>query len=426
MQKPLAFRIRPSRLQDIVGQQHIIGPGKTLTTMIEAKRLFSMILFGPPGNGKTTIANALANELQLPCRFFNAVIDNKKALVTIFEESSYYDNLVLIVDEVHRLNKDKQDLLLPYVESGKIIMIGATTSNPFFAINPAIRSRCHLIEVKRLAIEDMEEVIRRAISHPDGLHNTYTFDTEVITALAHMANGDVRFALNIVDLLATTTPNSHIAMDFFKQAIQYANMAMDHDDDNYYDTLSAFQKSIRGSDADAAIYYLARLLTANDLDSIERRLLVIAYEDIGLANPAAVGRTIAAIDAAKRIGMPEAMIPLANAVVDLALSPKSKSTCNAIGMAMAEVEQHAYQIPEYLRLTPVHMNQEDAYDYDLVSSWHHIQYLPDELKNAQFFFPNDTGPYEKALGENYRKLKAQGRTNQLAPLKQRLRNKGAK
>lgn len=420
MRKPLAYRVRPRQLSDIVGQTHMIGPGKLLTKMIEHQTIFSMILFGPPGNGKTTIANVLAAELQLPYRYFNAVIGNKKDLTTIFAESDYYETMLLFIDEVHRLNKDKQDLLLPYLESGKIILIGATTSNPFFSINPAIRSRCQLVEVKRLTAGELIIVLKHAMDHADGLQGQYQIEEAVLQKIAAMANGDVRFALTVLDVLATTCSDFRINYEFFAETIQYANLSMDHDGDEYYDTLSGFQKAIRGSDADAAIYYLAKLLQANDLDSIERRLLVIAYEDIGLGNPAAVARTIQAIDAAKRVGMPEAMIPLANAVIDLALSPKSQSACSAIHAAMEEIQQRAHETPQYLRLNPVSLAEDDKYDYDLAASWPLIQYLPDAIKHKQFYIPKESGSYEKALASNYHNLKKQPRTNQLAALKRHL------
>ena len=417
MKQPLAFRIRPTHLDDVIGQTHLISKDAILRRCIEAKRLFSMIFFGPPGTGKTTIAAVMAQELDLPLRKFNAVTGNKKELDTIFAEAKLYGSMVVIVDEVHRLNKDKQDLLLPYIEDGTIIMIGATTSNPFFSINPAVRSRCQLLEFKRIEEEDMRKALTRALNHPDAELNGCTLSEEATKTMCDLSNGDIRFAYNLLEILAIALPNKEIARADVAQYTRQANMAMDHDSDDHYDALSGFQKSIRGSDPDAALYYLARLILAEDMDSIERRLLVTAYEDIGLANPAAVARTLSAIDAAKRVGFPEASIILGTAVIDLTLSPKSKSGCIAIHAALAEVEKHAYPVPDYLRLTPVGMNDEDKYPYDRPDLWHKIQYLPNTVKSIQFYEPNTNSTYEKQLASNLIELKKTKRVTDIAKLK---------
>ena len=323
MKQPLAFRMRPQHLDDIIGQQHLIGEGKVLRKCLEAKRLFSMIFYGPPGTGKTTLAMVLANELGMPYRLFNAVTGNKKDLETIFQEAKFYEGLVVIIDEVHRLNKDKQDLLLPHVENGNITLIGATTSNPLHAINPAIRSRCHLFEIKQAQQKDIEKALSKAIQHPDGLNNEVSIEDEALHIIARHSNGDIRYALNILEIVAIAS-DGVITKDLVSQYSQIPNMSMDSDGDGYYDVLSGFQKSIRGSDVDAALYYLGIMIEANDMDSIERRLLVTAYEDIGLGNPAAVARCVQAIDAAKRVGFPEGRIPLAMAVIDLPLCRQSE------------------------------------------------------------------------------------------------------
>ena len=416
MKQPLAFRMRPQHLDDIIGQQHLIGEGKVLRKCLEAKRLFSMIFYGPPGTGKTTLAMVLANELGMPYRLFNAVTGNKKDLETIFQEAKFYEGLVVIIDEVHRLNKDKQDLLLPHVENGNITLIGATTSNPLHAINPAIRSRCHLFEIKQAQQEDIEKALLKAIQHPDGLNNEVSIEDEALHIIARHSNGDIRYALNILEIVALASDRV-ITKDLVSQYSQIPNMSMDSDGDGYYDVLSGFQKSIRGSDVDAALYYLGIMIEANDMDSIERRLLVTAYEDIGLGNPAAVARCVQAIDAAKRVGFPEGRIPLAMAVIDLTLSPKSKSAENAIDAVMQTIRNTSYSVPDYLRFTPVNMKEEDKYDYGRADLWAKIQYLPDKLKNEKFYMPQMNSSYEKVLAQNLEKLRSVKRTNKLASLK---------
>lgn len=416
MKQPLAFRMRPQHLDDIIGQQHLIGEGKVLRKCLEAKRLFSMIFYGPPGTGKTTLAMVLANELGMPYRLFNAVTGNKKDLETIFQEAKFYEGLVVIIDEVHRLNKDKQDLLLPHVENGNITLIGATTSNPLHAINPAIRSRCHLFEIKQAQQKDIEKALSKAIQHPDGLNNEVSIEDEALHIIARHSNGDIRYALNILEIVAIAS-DGVITKDLVSQYSQIPNMSMDSDGDGYYDVLSGFQKSIRGSDVDAALYYLGIMIEANDMDSIERRLLVTAYEDIGLGNPAAVARCVQAIDAAKRVGFPEGRIPLAMAVIDLTLSPKSKSAENAIDAVMQTIRNTSYSVPDYLRFTPVNMKEEDKYDYGRADLWAKIQYLPDKLKNEKFYMPQMNSSYEKVLAQNLEKLRSVKRTNKLAMLK---------
>lgn len=418
MQEPLAFRMRPQKLSEVIGQKHLIGDGKVLRKCIDAGRIFSMILFGPPGTGKTTLATVLANELNMPYRIFNAVTGNKKELEQIFTEAKLYPGLILIVDEVHRLNKDKQDLLLPHVENGNITLIGATTSNPLHAINPAIRSRCHLFEVKQLTMEDIEQALRNALQSSKGFNNNITIDDDALHIISRHSNGDIRYALNILEICAIAS-EGHISKDLVNQFSSIPNMSMDADGDGYYDVLSAFQKSIRGSDVDAALYYLGIMIEANDLDSIERRLLVTAYEDIGLGNPAAVARCVNAIDAAKRVGFPEGRIPLSLAIIDLCLSPKSKSAEHAIDAAMEAIHHTPYKVPEYLRLTPVQMSEEDKYDYNRPDLWNQIQYLPNHLKNKHFYEPNTNSSYEKVLAQNLIKLRNIPRSNNLAYLKKK-------
>lgn len=416
MQQPLAYRIRPKTLTEVIGQDHLTGDNGLLKRFIKQERLFSMIFFGPPGTGKTTVATILANALNIPSETFNAVTGNKKDLDTIFASARLAGHLVLIVDEVHRLNKDKQDLLLPYVEDGHITLIGLTTSNPYFSINPAIRSRCILVEFKALSQDHMQQALRQALTHPDSLLSINCND-EILTSIVRLSNGDVRMAYNTLDVLNIAYPSTTITKDHLSDLNLSSNLNFDHDDDGYYDALSAFQKSIRGSHVDAALYYLARLLVAEDLDSIERRLLVTAYEDIGLANPALVSRTVQACDVARRVGFPECIYPLAVVVIDLALSPKSKAAALAIGSAIREVKEHPLAIPPFLRLTPVNTKDEDKYDYEGYNIWHKIDYLPKSTQNLPFYKPFKNSVYENTLENNLKTLNEIKRTQDIKSLK---------
>lgn len=410
MKTPLAHKVRPSKLEDIKGQDHLIP---ILKSMIENKSLFSCIFYGPPGTGKTSIAMVLANELGLPYRKFNAVTGNKKDLDSIFLEAKLTNNLIVIIDEVHRLNKDKQDLLLPYIEDGSLIMLAATTSNPLFSIRPAIRSRCHLFEVKPLNNTHIKEIINN-VKEKENIN----INDEAINSIALKSNGDVRFALNLLDLLSIL--NIEITSELVEQ-YSYTNAVFDKDEDGHYDSVSAFQKSIRGSDVNAALYYLARLGLANDMDSIERRLLVIAYEDIGLANPAACARVVNAIDAAKRVGFPEAFIPLSVAIIDLCLSPKSRSATDAIHKATDIASKNSFMIPSYLRLNYLGIDEDNKYDYSLNKIWPYIQYLPNEIKNEVFYLANKNSSYEKQLSNNYDELNKIKRTDNIKALKDKFK-----
>ncbi len=423
MKQPLAFTLRPQTLDEVIGQKHLIGEHKVLRKCVEQGVLYSMIFHGPPGTGKTTLASVLANSLSRPYRLFNAVTGNKKALDLIFEEAKITPGLVVIIDEVHRLNKDKQDLLLPHVENGNITLIGATTANPYHSINPAIRSRTHLFEVKTLTIEEVKEALTRAFLSPNGLNNEYTIDDDALTLIARQCSGDIRFALNVVEICALACENNHIHLDLVTSFVQVPNRSIHKDGDEHYDALSGFQKSIRGSDVQAALYYLAILISSNDMDSIERRLITTAYEDVGLGNPAACARCVSAVDAAKRIGFPEARIPLSNAVIDLCLSPKSKSAEAGVDSALACIRNHAYPMPPYLRYTPVNMREEDTYDYSMSKIWDKLQYLPNELRTEKFYQPELTSQYEKVLAANLDKLDKTSRSNQMAMLKRKYYSK---
>ncbi len=299
MDKPLALKLAPTSLSEVIGQKHLVGEDKILSNLVKNKKIFSMILYGKPGIGKTSIANAIINDLGVRHRFLNATVNSKKDLDIVIEEAKMYDGLVLIMDEIHRLNKDKQDILLPCLESGLITLIGMTTSNPYHAINPAIRSRCQLFELKELETEDIIDGLKRAVKSPY-LPNI-KIDDETINYIAKLSGNDLRYAYNLLEIAYYSTNDFKVDLDVVKKINSKPVFNADKNGDGYYDMLSAFQKSIRGSDVDASLHYLARLITIGDLDSIFRRMSVIAYEDIGLANPSIGPKVMAAIEAAKLV-----------------------------------------------------------------------------------------------------------------------------
>ena len=417
MQQPLSYRLRPETLDEFIGLDNLLSCNTFLKNCVKNKSLLSMIFYGAPGSGKTTLAIILANEIKERYRILNATTNNKKDLDIVFEEAKLYGHLIVIIDEIQRLNKDKQDLLLSYVENGLITLIGMTTANPFHSINPAIRSRCHLIEFKVSDKENIKQVLLNALKSEKGLNNKYICDEEVIKKIANLSNGDIRYALNALEILSLSSENNHITIKDLKDNIRVPQYMIDKDEDGHYNAVSALQKSIRGSDVDAALYYLARLIAANDLDSIERRLPIIAYEDVGLANPQAVDRVFNAIEVAKKVGFPEAMIPLGFVVIDLALSPKSKNAYIATANAMEEVTKYPLPIPKYLEYTPVGLKEEEKYPYDRPDLWSKIQYMPEQIKNKKFLEGTPHSNYEKALYDNYDKLKQIKRSSKIKDLR---------
>ena len=397
--KPLAYRMRPKKLEDIVGQQHLVAPGKILARMVAAKLLSSMILYGPPGTGKTSIASAIAGSTKYAFRMLNAATDSKKELEMVAEEAKISGTVILLLDEIHRLTKPKQDFLLPHLEKGSIILIGATTENPYITINPAIRSRTQIFEVKPLTEEDIAQAIKRALTDKEnglGEQNVVLTD-EARLHLTRVTHGDLRSALNGLELaVMSTAPDDlgviTIDLQTIEECVQRKALVQDKDGDAHYDVISAFQKSIRGSDTDAALHYMARLLEAGDLPSVIRRLLTIAYEDIGLANPNACSHAVQAITAAEKIGLPEARIPLAQAVIELCLSPKSNSAIMAIDAALADVRAGNYgDVPDHLRDAHYQGAKKLGrgigykYPHDYPHGWVKQQYLPDKLKNKKYY-----------------------------------------
>lgn len=416
--QPLAFRMRPKSLDEIVGQTHLVGEGKIINRMVKAKQLSSMILYGPPGIGKTSIASAIAGSTKYAFRTLNAVTNNKKDMEVVAAEAKMSGTVILLLDEVHRLDKAKQDFLLPHLESGAIILIGATTSNPYIAINPAIRSRTQIFELKPLTIEDIEKTIDRALADTENGLGDYQVELapEAREHFATASNGDVRSALNALELAVVSSETNekgviHVSLEVAEECLQRKSLAHDKDGDAHYDVLSAFQKSVRGSDVNAALHYMGRLIEAGDLISISRRMLVMAYEDIGLANPQAAVHTLSAIQTAEKIGFPEARIPLANAVIELCLSPKSNSAIMAIDAALADIRKgHSGEVPDHLRdghyqgAAKLGRAQDYKYPHSYENAWVDQQYLPDKLINKRYYEPKENSKFEQTIAGVYTKI----------------------
>ena len=408
---PLARRLRPKKLSDVVGQEHILGPGKLLTRAIEADRLSSVIFYGPPGTGKTSLAYVIANTTKSDFKEINATTSGKKDMEEVVREARntlgmYGRKTILFVDEIHRFNKAQQDFLLPYVEDGTVILIGATTENPYFEVNSALISRSTVFQLHPLTEENIETLIRRAVYDKEqgmGIYNAEISD-EAVSFLADMAEGDARNALNAVELaVMTTEPDKadgkiHITTEVAEECIQRRNIKYDKDGDNHYDIISAFIKSMRGSNPDAAVYYLAKMLYGGEsVTFIARRIMICASEDVGMADPQALQVAVAAAQAVERVGLPESQLILAHAAVYVATAPKSNSVTNAIYAAMDAVKTHGRaEVPPHLRDAHYsgskelgHVGYQYAHDYPK----HYVeqQYLPDALVGSTFYIPSEQG-----------------------------------
>ena len=395
----LADKIRPKKLSEVIGQTHLVGPGKILTNLVNNKKLFLMIFYGKPGIGKTSIASALVSELGMRYKFMNATVNNKSDFDIAIAEAKMYGDMVLIVDEIHRMNKDKQDLLLPYIENGTIILIGLTTSNPYHKINPAIRSRCQIFELHELNASDIVQGLKRACEYLENID----VDNDTLEYIANLASGDLRFALNLLEMAYYSTQNGKITIAEIKSINSKPVFFHDKDGDGHYDVLSALQKSIRGSDVDASLHYLARLIEAEDLDSIYRRLSVIAYEDIGMANPGIGPRVMAAINASELVGLPEARIPLGQIVVEMALSPKSNSSHLALDEALNDLHKgNTGNVPDNIKTN----SKTYLYPHNYPNSWIKQEYMPNNLKGKIYYHPKDN-KIEQNLNKLHKEMRSE-------------------
>ena len=392
----LQNKLRPEHIKDVLGQDHLIGKNKILSNLVKEHKLFNIILYGKSGIGKTTIALALVNELGERYRILNATINSKKDFEIVIEEAKMYNGIILIVDEIHRMNKDKQDILLSYLESGLITLIGLTNSNPYHSINPAIRSRCQLLELHALTEDDIKKGLKRIST----VLKDIKMDTKTINYIAKISDGDIRYAYNLVEFIYYGF-NKEITIDNINEVNSKPSFFTDKNEDGHYDMLSAFQKSIRGSDVDASLHYLGRLIVSGDYDSIYRRMIVIAYEDIGLANPGIGPKVIAAIEASERVGYPELVKPLSVVVIEMALSPKSNSADCAINEAIKDIESgNVGRIPEHIRTTSPNYK----YPHSYPNYWVKQEYLPEKLKGRRYYTPRKN-KYETELYNFNQKIK---------------------
>lgn len=421
---PLASRMRPVTLDEIVGQQHIIGHDKLLYRAIKADKLRSVIFYGPPGTGKTTIAKVIAHTTSAEFTQINATVAGKKDMEEVVRQAKdnlgmYGKRTILFVDEIHRFNKGQQDYLLPFVEDGTLILIGATTENPYFEVNGALLSRSIIFELKALEKEDIKKLLHRALTDVEKGMGAYdaVADEDALEFLADIAGGDARNALNALELGILTTERSadgkiHITLPVASECIQKKTVRYDKGGDNHYDTISAFIKSMRGTDPDAAVFYLAKMLYAGeDIKFIARRIMICASEDVGNADPQALQVAVAAAQAVERVGMPEAQIILSQAASYVASAPKSNAACNAVFDAMEVVKTTTTTVPVHLQ--DKHYGGAEKlghgvgylYAHDFPEHYVKQQYLPDELVGRTFYHPSENG-YEKQIGERLRRLRS--------------------
>ena len=425
-ESPLASRLRPTKLEEVVGQQHIVGKDKLLYRAIKADKLTSVIFYGPPGTGKTTLAKVIANTTSADFTQINATVAGKKDMEEVVKQAQnalgmYGRKTILFIDEIHRFNKGQQDYLLPFVEDGTIILIGATTENPYFEVNGALLSRSIVFELKALEIPEIKELLLRAVNDKEKGMGSYNavLDEDALEFLADMAGGDARSALNAIELGILTTPRAsdgkiHITLDVASECIQKRVVRYDKDGDNHYDIISAFIKSMRGSDPDAAVYYLARMLYAGeDIRFIARRIMICASEDVGNADPQALVVAVAASQAVERIGMPEAQIILSHAATYVACAPKSNAAYMAISEAMNYVQNHKTPpVPSHLQDTHYKsagkLGHGDGYKYAHDYKNHYVkqQYLPDTMENEHFYRPSENG-YERTIVQHLTRLHAE-------------------
>jgi putative ATPase len=411
MKESLALILRPKTISEIIGQSHLFNENSVLNRIVKTKSLYSFIFYGVPGIGKTSIALALANDLGVPHMIYNAVVDKKEQLMSIIDLAKRSTNgYVIILEEVHRLNRDKQDILLPFLENGVVHIFATTTENPYFTINPAIRSRCQIFELTPLSKEDVFNGLKKRLAT---IKLNTKINDEILEMIATQTNGDLRAAINIVDMLNTLYANETISHETLKDVMQQSYILSADYGDEYYDIKSALHKSLRGSDPDAAIYYLARLLAAGDLESLCRRLIAMAYEDIGLANPQLCSRVIAACDAAKEVGFPECKQIFASIVIEMCLSPKSNSAYLAITSALTDIKNgKAYPIPKHIKDQSYKSASKLGrigylYPHDFKNAYVKQQYLPKELANKKYYQMNVNNPIEPKMNEYLNKIKLQ-------------------